>query len=181
MTQIGYAVLISPTLLVTHLFLLRAMEGSSVAARVEALMGTLRPNKVCPVTRWRKQPMMMSQLMGWQRFRSILAAERFILAQSEVSFSVYSFSTISSILSIILCFLPILHSPLLCPSLRLSYLQTLGAASHLSVCQWLGNWSCLGHKIQVGGGRNVWWTKHLFNLKLGLDHWANKAGLFHAP
>lgn len=124
--------------------------------------------------------------MGWQRFCSIMAAERFILAHSRVSFSICSFSTISSIISIILCFLPILHSSLLCPSLRLSYLQTPRAASHLSVCQWLGNWSRLGHKIQVGGGRNVWWTKqcafpHLFNLELGLDHWANKAGLFHPP
>lgn len=118
---------------------------------------------------------------GWQRFRSILAGERFILAQSGPSFSVCSFSTISSILSIILCFVLILHSSLLCQSLRLSYLQTPRAASHLSVCQWLGNWSHLGHKIQVGGGRNLWWIKqcafpHLFNLKLGLDDWLSKAG-----
>lgn len=157
-----------------------------MAAMVEGLLGTLRPKKACPVTGWRKLPMVMSQLMDWQSFCFILAAERFILAQSGVSFSVCSLSTISSILSIILCFLPILHSSLLCPSLMLSYLQTSRATSHLSVCQWLGNWSCLGHKIQVGGGRNVWWTKqcafpHLFNLELGLGFGANKAGLFHPP
>lgn len=134
-TLTGYAILTSPTLLVTPIyFYWELWKGAHCQQGLKGWWETWGQKRQA---QWQGGENSQSELMGWQRFCSILAAERFILVQSGVSFSVCSCSTISSILSIILCFLHILHSSLLCPSLRLSYLQTL--EQHL-ICLSVSDW-----------------------------------------